>query len=157
MAHKQHVVVYAQSLDNSGAVEAFAYRPASGAFEDLSAKPRDRQFLQLLDELLAGPVLWQSRRADSKFYANTQGDCVLMVQPLELDASGRVAPILLVFNAWSPSRHMLVAVTEKLHHVMHRHFDARTHADVLRMHHLLQQPVWAVRLRLWWMRLWSRR
>ena len=148
MARVQRMLVYAQCLDNSGAVEMFAYQASTAAFEDLSERPRDKELLNLMDRLLASDSFWRIGKIPLKVYWSWSGDCIVLTQPVELHASGRISPVMFVFNAFTSKRKVFLNVTEKIHHVMHRSFDAEAREDFATLQNFLNYPVLIIFLKM---------
>lgn len=148
MARVQGLLVYAQSLDNSGAVEMLSYQAVSGAFEDVSEQPRDKALLALMDRLLSSDAMWRIGQSPLHLYWCWNGDCIVQAQPVERDAVGRVSPVMLVFNMWTAQRKDILRVAETIHHVMHRSFDATARADFVTLQNLLDSPALIIFLRM---------
>lgn len=148
MAKVQGLLVYAQSLDNSGAVEMLSYQAVSGAFEDVSEQPRDKALLALMDRLLSSDTVWRIGQSPLQLYWCWSGDCILQAQPVERDAAGRVSPVMLVFNMWTAQRKDILRVAETIHHVMRRSFDAAARADFATLQKLLNYPALIIFLRM---------
>lgn len=148
MAKVQGLLVYAQSLDNSGAVEMLSYQAVSGAFEDVSEQPRDKALLTLMDRLLSSDMVWRIGQSPLQLYWSWSGDCIVQAQPVERDAAGRVSPVMLVFNMWTAQRKEILRVAETIQHVMHRSFDTAAMADFATLQKLLNYPALIIFLRM---------
>lgn len=153
MAKVHGLLVYAQSLDNSGAVEMLSYQAVSGAFEDVSEQPRDKALLALMDGLLASKRVWHIGPSPLHLYWSWNGDCIVQAQPVERDAAGRLSPVMLMFNMWTAQRKDILRVAESIHHVIHRSFDSTAKADFATLQKLLDCPALIIFLRLWLTRL----
>lgn len=149
MTKVQGLLVYAQSLDNSGAVELLSYQAASGAFEDVSEQPRDKALLALMDSLLTSERVWRMGQSPLQLYWSWNGDCIVQAQPVERDAAGRVSPVMLIFNMWTAQRKDILRVAETMHHAMRRSFEATARADFATLQKLLDAPAWIIFLRMW--------
>lgn len=132
--------LYAQSLDNSGENPCMV-STTPGEFLELDAGDPARPALLLnIDSLSNDGWHWQLGTVSLDCRVNRRGDCLVTLRPLTCDDSGRLAPIMLLFNIWDDQRKLAASMLVDCGHLMKRELSADHLRDIARLQQIMGWP-----------------
>jgi hypothetical protein len=132
--------LYAQSLDNSGNNPCLVSTTPSELLElDTSDTVRTALLLNI-DSLSNDGWHWQLGTVSLDCRINRRGDCLVTLRPLTRDNSGRLAPIMLLFNIWDDQRQLAAPMLVDGGQLMKREFSAEHLRDIARLQQVMSWP-----------------
>lgn len=132
--------LYTQSLDNSGKNPCLGSR-APGEYRELeTGEPERAALLRIIDSLSNDGLHWQLGTPSLDYRVNLYGDCLVTMRPLTRDDSGRVAPIMLIFNIWNEQRHLAAPMLVDAGQLMQRELSADHLNDISRLKQVMSWP-----------------
>lgn len=135
-----NVYIYAQSLDNSG-VNPCLVSKAPGEYREIeTGDPERATLLRIIDNLSNDGRHWKFGTTSLDCIINNQGDCLVTAKPLTRDQSGRLAPIMLIFNIWHAHRQLSPAALEDGSKLMKRELSASQLQDIIRLKQVMNWP-----------------
>lgn len=132
--------LYAQSLDNSGKNPCLVSATA-GEFLELDAgDPARPALLHVIDSLSNDGWHWQLGADSLDCRVNRRGDCLVTIRPLTRDDSGRIAPVMLLFNIWDSQRQLATPMLVDGGQLMKRELSVEHLRDIARMQQVMGWP-----------------
>lgn len=121
---RNNVYLYAQSLDNSGKNPCLSSKDP-GEYRELETDAPERAtLLRINDSLSNYGRHWRLGTSSLDCRIGHHGDCLITVRPLTRDHSGRLAPVILIFNIWDDQRRLAPAALEDGSKLMRRELSA---------------------------------
>lgn len=131
---------YAQSLDNSGGSVCWR-SDAPGEYEELNVDEMERGLVvHAIDSVQTDGRVWAIGGAGVDCKVTYQGDCLITIDPLTRDASGRIAPVVLLFDAYSEFRLNVAGMLGDCEFLMQRELSAQQLEFVGRLESLMRLP-----------------
>lgn len=134
------VCLYAQSLNNSGKNTCLISTTLNGFLELDADDPARLALLRVIDTLSNDGWHWQLGADTLDCRVNCRGDCLVTIRPLTRDVSGRLAPIMLLFNIWDDQRRLATSILLDGGLLMERELSAEHLRDIARLNQIMRWP-----------------
>ena len=146
---RHEAYLYAQNLDNAGGTEYWRLA-ASGSICERLESPDLRlcSVRERLDALQSTGRSWRIPGVCLQCRVGRKGDCVLTVRPESLDLGARVSPVLLLFNALSPSRLQAAVALAVIPELMGRKMAPNNYDAEARLKRALKWPAFIIFLHI---------
>lgn len=137
------VVLYAQALDNSGDTLCWHVSDFYSLHSIDESDFRRAGIIHRIDAIEESGRAWLVNTPDLKCRVLFNGDCLLTMTPVTLDASGRKAPIQILFNVYARGHAQWIALLRHWMPKLQRDFSADFQASISEVDKVLQMP-WPV-------------
>ena len=144
----ESIYLYAQDLDNSG--KASCLRSIeTGEYHELHAEDPERlAVIREIDNLQNRGRVWPIGAPHLECRVNFYGNCLIVIRPLTLDQSGRIAPISLLFNALSSPRRISARTLSDCQSLMHRNLSSEHLTAIAKLGKIMRRPSWVIALHI---------
>jgi hypothetical protein len=138
--------LYVQNLDNSGDTLCWRSR-ALGEYQELDyGDPQRGAVLHSLDYLQHNGRQWSVGYGGVDCRVTYRGDCLIKINPLTRDVSGRAAPVILLFNAFGERRKNVARMLFDCEALMQRELSAEHRVAIGHFDKVMNWPVFLIML-----------
>lgn len=146
--HASSLYLYAQSLDNSGDAECWV-TAGDGECQELGSYDSQRvEMLHRLDHVQNHGRRWQFCSKSFECRVTHEGDCAIKIYPLTRDETGRLAPVMLLFNIPNETRTYAPRILFDSQVKTGRRFSYEDHAAIFNLERTLRWSLLLIRLHI---------
>jgi len=132
--------LYMQNLDNSG--DTLCWRSdVWGEYQELEYGDQERDAaLHVIDDIQNNGRQWSIGTGEIDFRVTFHGDCLIKLSPLTRDVGGRVAPVLLLFNAFGKLRVNVLRMILDCEALTHRKLSVEQRELIFQFDRMMRWP-----------------
>lgn len=150
---KRHAYLYAQSLSNNGDYELLcAGYDEPCATDVISSCAQNRDVRRNHDFLMSAGRVLNLGSSSIECRVNLSGLCLVVIRPTTRDRSGRISPVLILFNIFSRRRASVVRILRLIPDFMGRELGEECLRGIDRLEGFLRYPLLILYIRLIFLR-----
>jgi len=138
----RHVYLYAQSLSNNGDFDLLCAAHDNSCAADVASSSTQREKVRRYHDVLmsVGRILYLGS-SSIECRISLSGTCVAVIRPVTLDRSGRISPVLVLFNMFSRRRKSVVRILRSIPDKMGRELDDQCLKGIEELESFLRYPL----------------
>ena len=144
----RNAFVYAQHLDNKGGFDFWRSQFSEMLFEQLT--PNDIRLPLMhscVDEIINFGCHWPTKSEFFLCQIMKSGKCLITIKPITLDIDGRKSPVLIIFDAFGPSRKNIAKTLQNIPRILDRQTDPIAMGDIEKFCRIFRWPAWILYIR----------